>query len=224
MAYLSYMAVDTYLSTPDQHLTTKAIPEEVVILNRVDGSVSFQRMWDDYKSGFGNKEKNFWLGLDKVHQITNARPYSLNVDFRPNLRQSLRSSYMNFSVGPESDGYRLKVCCHDKRDHYRFYNGGDSLTASDNMKFTTCDVDNDEWSGGNCACSVQNAGWWFSNCGCALPTGIYRENGIISPNGLYWCAAETRYRDMYYSYIKMKFTLIPAELTRDQFSNDWSRK
>ncbi len=40
------------------------------ILRRQDGSVSFQRSWKDYKSGFGNLLTEFWFGNENMHDLT----------------------------------------------------------------------------------------------------------------------------------------------------------
>ena len=42
-----------------------------VIQNRQDGSVNFLREWGDFKNGFGNLATEFWLGLEKIHMLTN---------------------------------------------------------------------------------------------------------------------------------------------------------
>lgn len=44
---------------------------EQIIQNRQDGAINFLREWADYKHGFGNLATEFWLGLEKIHMITN---------------------------------------------------------------------------------------------------------------------------------------------------------
>ena len=37
----------------------------------MDGTINFLREWLDYKHGFGNLATEFWLGLEKIHMLTN---------------------------------------------------------------------------------------------------------------------------------------------------------
>ena len=69
--------------------------------------------------------------------------------------------YSSFSVGPETDKYRLSVSA---------FSGdtGDAIAATvhpariaDGMKFTTQDQDNDNNRRGNCAV---HGGWWYNWC------------------------------------------------------------
>ncbi len=46
-----------------------------VIQRRSNGSVDFYRGWDEYKNGFGDLRTEFWLGNEKIHQLTNQGQY-----------------------------------------------------------------------------------------------------------------------------------------------------
>ena len=43
-----------------------------VFQKRVDGTVDFYRVWDDYVKGFGDPDTNYWLGLEVIHQLTSG--------------------------------------------------------------------------------------------------------------------------------------------------------
>ena len=49
-----------------------------------------------YKSGFGDPEGEFWIGLDKLHQITKLNKYRLKVDFSDFAGQTYHSCYDSF--------------------------------------------------------------------------------------------------------------------------------
>lgn len=41
-----------------------------VILNREDGDISFYRNWIEYKNGFGNIYGEFWIGLERLREVS----------------------------------------------------------------------------------------------------------------------------------------------------------
>ena len=182
---------------------------DVIFLNREDGSINFTRNWERYTSGFGDLKGEFWLGLEKIHQITCTRLYSLQVDFSDFNGNSFRSNYNSFSVGPESGGYILSVAGYDTSS-----TGGDSLINNkyrsnnniNDMKFSTIDVDNDRHSSYNCASGSGGGGWWFNMRSFALPTGNYRTGGRVTWSGIHWYSA----KESWYSYKNMRLTLIPT--------------
>ena len=136
-----------------------------VFQRRQDGAVDFYRGWNDYKSGFGQLTAEFWLGNDKIHRLTAAKPRSLRVEVEDWNGVRAYAKYGKFNIGDEQAKYRLEVGS---------YSGtaGDSLTYQNNMAFTTKDRDNDRW--GSDECSLWSGGaWWFDNCHNSNLNGKY---------------------------------------------------
>lgn len=63
-----------------------------MVQNRYEGTVDFYRDWHDYKHGFGNIGGEFWLGLEKLHTLTN---YKVTVVISV---KTIRKLLMNSSV------------------------------------------------------------------------------------------------------------------------------
>ena len=80
-----------------------------VFQRRQDGSVDFYRGWNDYKSGFGQLAAEFWLGNDKIHRLTAARPSSLRVELEDWNGGIAYAKYGKFNIGDEQAKYRLEV-------------------------------------------------------------------------------------------------------------------
>lgn len=149
-----------------------------VIQRRQDGTVNFYRKWDHYKAGFGSAAGEYWLGLETMHLLTQSKNYELRVDMEDFEGQKVFAAYTSFSVGPESEGYKLNLGS--------FLNGaaGDSLTYHNGRKFTTIDKDQDT-SDSNCARSAHGA-FWYGGCYYANPNGIYAWGPSPSSVGVLW--------------------------------------
>ena len=49
-----------------------SIKNWIIVMQRFDGSLDFNRGWIEYRNGFGNRgQGEFWLGNEKVHLLTN---------------------------------------------------------------------------------------------------------------------------------------------------------
>ena len=161
-----------------------------VFQRRQDGSVDFYRGWNDYKSGFGQLTAEFWLGNDKIHRLTAARPSSLRVELEDWNGVRVFAKYGKFKIGDEQIQYRLEVGS---------YSGtaGDSLISEhNNMAFSTKDRDNDGWSD-NCAVKFTGA-WWYNHCHYSNLNGKYQGN--VKGNG-----KEARWWD-FRGGLSLKFT------------------
>lgn len=135
---------------------TIAGPGWTVIQRRVDDSVDFNRKWDTYKNGFGDLNGNLFIGLEKLHRMTNSQPHELYIHLQNFRGETRYAHYKNFSIGGEDEGYSLKLLLDYSGD------AGDSLQLNRNMKFSTYDRDNDE-SFDNCA-AARKGGWWYNQC------------------------------------------------------------
>ncbi|XP_074107138.1 uncharacterized protein LOC141532608 [Cotesia typhae] len=147
-----------------------------------DPRENFNRDWADYKNGFGDPAREFWLGNENIYMLTNNEDYLLRVeleDFEGNKRYA---QYSHFKIYSESEYYKLEI------DGYEG-NAGDSLNdpwyGSNNSPFSTYNRDNDR-SSLNCA-SMLKGGWWWKSCGRGL-NGLYLNDpqDLTARQGIVW--------------------------------------
>ena len=145
---------------------------------RRNGQENFNRNWEEYKDGFGNLKREFWLGNEKIHCLTFATCRAeLRIDMGDNTGRKAHAIYDYFAIESERTKYKLRL-------------GAYTGTASDEMKgacspagnltgmlFTTRDRDNDR-SPGNCA-NLYSQGWWFNHCACSKLNTPYNNNGYM---------------------------------------------
>lgn len=148
-----------------------------VIQRRMDGSVNFTRIWNDYTFGFGNANSEYWIGNENLYQMTTHYNYTMRIDMFGWENDEAYAEYGIFFVSSEQTGFQLNIA------NYRG-TAGDSLNYHNDMKFTTIDRDNDKWFL-NCA-AKDGAGWWYRNCGYSSLNGLYIPGGnkTITPDGI----------------------------------------
>nr|XP_039267079.1 fibrinogen C domain-containing protein 1-like [Styela clava] len=148
-----------------------------VFQRRQDGSVDFFRNWNDYVTGFGDNDKEFWIGLNNLHKLSNYGEYELRVDMMDWDNNKRFAKYGTFNVGDESTGYKLTVGEYSG-------NAGDSLADHNNMKFSTKDFDRDS-DGTNCA-SIYNGAWWYNSCHASNLNGLYVKGAAPYGKAINW--------------------------------------
>jgi len=124
----------------------------------------FNQNFKAYQDGFAANGES-WIGLDKLHQLTSERSYSLKITMTDYDNKTFVAVYDYFKVGP-GENYVLAV----ESFNETLSTLGDSMGYSNGMKFSTKDRDQDG-STGNCA-KDRTGGFWYKNCYRAHPTGL----------------------------------------------------
>ncbi|XP_063443193.1 microfibril-associated glycoprotein 4-like [Mytilus trossulus] len=126
-----------------------------VIQRRESGDLDFYQGWEKYKTGFGQLNREFWLGNDKIHTLTSQGRYELLIGLADFDNNQAYAKYQHFYIGNETSKYKINIYGYSG-------SAGDNLNYHNGMPFTTFDRDSD-LDHRNCALTV-NGAWWFTNC------------------------------------------------------------
>ncbi|XP_009281595.1 PREDICTED: fibrinogen alpha chain [Aptenodytes forsteri] len=171
----------------------------LLIQQRMDGSVNFNRTWQDYKRGFGSVDGRgrgeFWLGNENIHLLT-QNDTLLRVELEDWDGNAVYAEYI-IQVGSEAEGYALAVSSYEGTAGDALIAGwleeGTEYTSHAQMRFSTFDRDQDRWEE-SCA-EMYGGGWWYNSCQAANLNGIYYLGGHYDPrynipyeieNGVVW--------------------------------------
>ena len=108
-------------------------------------------------------DRNFWMGLERIHILTNNAPYRLRLEFQLVDGSWYSVEYNRFQVENEANFYRILVSGYSG-DSGDVMNSGCGEGVANGMNFTTFDRDNDR-KDYNCA-QVYGGGWWHNACFC----------------------------------------------------------
>ncbi|XP_022081353.1 ficolin-2-like [Acanthaster planci] len=124
----------------------------------------------EYAEGFGDLTGEFWLGSEKLHDLTSTGRCELIVTLRAFDGQNATVCYEDFKIESVDERYKLNVGSF----HTVAGNAGDSLHGD--QKFSTKDR-GDDGSGSRNYAAMFHGGWWYKK---------YNGNNINSNlNGLY---------------------------------------
>ncbi|XP_027756736.1 fibrinogen alpha chain [Empidonax traillii] len=192
----------------------------LLIQQRMDGSVNFNRTWQDYRRGFGSVDGRgrgeFWLGNENMHLLT-QNDTLLRVELEDWDGNAVYAEYI-VQVGSEAEGYALTVSSYEGTAGDALIAGwmeeGTEYTSHAQMKFSTFDRDQDHWEE-NCA-EMYGGGWWYNSCQAANLNGIYYLGGHYDPrynvpyeieNGVVWLP----FKASDYSLKTVKMKIRPIE-------------
>uniref|UniRef100_A0A3P9KW51 Tenascin N n=1 Tax=Oryzias latipes TaxID=8090 RepID=A0A3P9KW51_ORYLA len=139
----------------------------LVLQRRNSGRLDFMKRWKQYIAGFGNMTDEFWLGNEKIYELTNTpTQYELRFDLGLGSERAY-AVYDSFKIGTVKQKYKLAI------GKYRG-TAGDAMTYHQDRAWTTVDSDNDI-ALGNCALTHRGA-WWYKNCHLANLNGRWDDN------------------------------------------------
>ena len=162
----------------------------LIVMRRQDGSVNFQRSWNDYKVGFGKLLTEFWFGNENMHDLTKPsfapKKSELVIDMRiKGQTGQVFVKYETFEIGDETSKYTLKIS--DVSGNAPMLNATHSfLSYHNNMKFSTYDQENDDDSTRDCSNQYGRVWWWFKYCYTTLLTGNYKFTKGIGNGEISW--------------------------------------
>eukprot|EP00092_Neocalanus_flemingeri_P040064 GFUD01043637.1.p1 GENE.GFUD01043637.1~~GFUD01043637.1.p1 ORF type:complete len:222 (+),score=77.78 GFUD01043637.1:115-780(+) len=159
----------------------------------------FAKSMNDYKTGFGNVNRDFWLGLDELARLTKDGKWEMQVDLVDYAGKTYRGVYHKFRVGA-GPRYELEV---GEYDSSKSTMGKDVFREHNKMAFSTKDVDQDTNSG-DCSNMFGHGGWWYQLCHSININGENTGNDKVDYEGMVLNTAGGQYVMMKETEMKMK--------------------
>ncbi|XP_071545332.1 fibrinogen C domain-containing protein 1-A-like [Panulirus ornatus] len=159
-----------------------------VILRRQNtswGLIDFNRTWSEYRAGFGMPgEGEWWYGLASLHALTYRQPYEVHFLMHDMELGYYDACYTTFRVEDEGRHFRLIVDGFSGNVTY------DAFKSRHNgQPFSTKDVDQDDWIGGNCAAN-NGGGWWYQRCHRTSLTATFPTSSDRAARTIRWLARD----------------------------------
>ncbi|KAF2358243.1 Fibrinogen alpha/beta/gamma chain C-terminal globular domain [Trinorchestia longiramus] len=172
---------------------------------------NFTRNWVTYEAGFGDRDGEYFLGLNAAHVLTSSRRYCLLVVVEGKGGRQAWGKWGRVRVAGRTlrsvvpDGRLRQDNPVTTRELYNYYIGNkvcshltryvlqvgqysaqssvpDVLASHNGQRFSTFDHDNDASYSSNCA-ELYGGGWWYGRCYDVNPTGEW-EVGDPSTRGV----------------------------------------
>ena len=156
----------------------------------------FNRSCEDYEEGFGDSGKEFWLGLNKMANLTQENEYGAKFELLDWDGQTYQAYYENFKVGPGPD-FELEI------DSFVWPMGRWPPSVGDTMRYQVGNpfqcVGRDEiWEDKRCSAAYNGGGgWWYRSGG---PCFFANLNGPNYPEerssgvGIMWVYGQNELR------------------------------
>ena len=134
------------------------------------GSFGAKNNESTYRQGFGKLKDNYWIGLDKIYNLTRNNPMKLRLYYETTDGSIGVAFYNKFYIGDESSNFALYF------DSYSHGNAGNSLGNRSEFLFTSERINN----------TVYYQGWWHDfRSDSTFNARYYREPVNNIDNGIF---------------------------------------
>ena len=93
------VTVSLTIPSLDVPVLVQSVNNWIGFQQRINSSLDFNRSWSEYKSGFGIYNGNFWMGLEKIYQLTSSGQYRLRFELLTIDGRWISSEYDTFQTG-----------------------------------------------------------------------------------------------------------------------------
>jgi len=168
----------------------------MVFQRRLDGSLLFNRSWEEYKNGFGDTAGEYWLGNEILHQLTRGVRMKIYIEAETFSGERGNSSFEGFWIEDEGNNYKLHSGTLTENDMIFKVD----WPAHDGREFSTANRGPQD----GCA-SKYASGWWFHLCFHVNMNGIYPATGAVQDYGK--CVCSRRFLSLWASFRKTKMMI-----------------
>lgn len=169
----------------------------------------FRKNWEEYASGFGNPEKEYWIGNRAIHALTSGEEQMTLRVVLNDLTKIVTINYGLFKISSEHDNFSITV------GDYEGPEGWDAMMQSNGKTFVTFDrhtgkISEDE----NCASMYHGAWWHRYPCTAANLNGVnFNGAHLFSICGIRWFSFGVNSEGVYwstYSYPSVHMMIRPT--------------
>jgi len=157
----------------------------------------FYRNWYNYTNGFGDTNKDHWMGLKYQNEITQAEAQQLLITLEDWEGNTTQITVNDYGISNEANKFRMdySTVTGQYASDWAYHKG---------MPFTTFDNDNDRYYS-NCAERYQGA-WWYMTCHKSNLNGLY----LRGKHKTFAIGVNTRnWKGYYYSLKKTEMKIRP---------------
>lgn len=142
----------------------------------------FRKNWEEYASGFGNPEKEYWIGNRAIHALTSGEEQMTLRVVLNNITKILTIDYGRFKISSEHENFSISV------GDYKGPKGWDTMIPSNGRPFFTFDRNTGKDSTKpNCAKLYHGAWWHTSPCTFPNLNGVnFNGAHFFTDNGIHW--------------------------------------